>query len=237
MFAGPNGSGKSRLKNEVKAKWLGVYLNADDLERELASTSCIKLRSYQIKDLELFASLIDYAGSSYPNLDMSLFKLDYKKGEVGINACAINSYYAAVLISAIREYLLRKKISFSFETVMSHPSKIEFLARAKEEGYRTYLYYVATEDPKININRVNIRVSEGGHNVPQDKIISRYKRSLELLKDAVKVVDRSFIFDNSGDIDEQLELAETVREEGELRLYLKCHEVPQWFAESMGLGN
>ena len=64
---------------------------------------------------------------------------------------------------------------------MSSPDKIDFLAEARRRGFRTYLYYVATVDPLININRVANRVRMGGHPVPEEKIVSRYARSLDLL--------------------------------------------------------
>jgi predicted ABC-type ATPase len=61
---------------------------------------------------------------------------------------------------------------------MSHPSKVALLARAQMAGYRTYLYFIATDDPAINISRVRNRVKLGGHAVPEDRIVQRYHRSL-----------------------------------------------------------
>ncbi len=87
--------------------------------------------------------------------------------------------------------------SFTFETVMSSYDKIELLKLSKKQGYRNYLYYIATSDPLINISRVKNRVALKGHDVPKDKIISRYYRSLKYLKEAVKLSHRAYIFDNS----------------------------------------
>ena len=75
-------------------------------------------------------------------------------------------------------------MSFTYETVMSHISKVELLNYAKLKGFRTYLYYIATDDPEINISRVKNRVNLGGHNVPENLIIDRYHRSLDLLINA-----------------------------------------------------
>ena len=71
------------------------------------------------------------------------------------------------------------------------------LREAKSFGFRTYLYYVATEDPEINISRVALRVAQGGHDVPKAKIISRYHRSLGLVRDAIRHTDRAYFFDTS----------------------------------------
>ena len=81
---------------------------------------------------------------------------------------------------------------------MSHPSKIDFIKKAVESGYKTYLYFVSLEDPKLNKERVKARVLLLGHNVPEDKIESRYYRTMELLFDAIKEVDKAYFFDNSG---------------------------------------
>ena len=68
---------------------------------------------------------------------------------------------------------------------MSSPYKIALLENAQQLGYRTCLYYIATDDPAINVARVKARVNLGGHDVPEDKIVSRYARSLGLLMEAV----------------------------------------------------
>jgi len=73
--------------------------------------------------------------------------------------------------------MLAQQISFTFETVMSHCSKIDILMQAQATGYRTYLYFVATDDSTINISRVRNRVKLGGHDVPADKIEARYYRT------------------------------------------------------------
>ena len=80
---------------------------------------------------------------------------------------------------------------------MSSRDKVDFLKKAQREGYRTYLYFIATQDPIVNISRVKNRVKLGGHDVPKEKIISRYYRSLELLSEAVNYSNRAYIFDNS----------------------------------------
>jgi len=96
-----------------------------------------------------------------------------------------------------RNECLEAKRSFSFETVMSHPSKVEFMARAKAAGFFVQLFFVGTDDPRTNIDRVALRVALGGHDVPQDRIVARWHRTMALLHRAVAISDRSFIFDNS----------------------------------------
>ncbi len=106
---------------------------------------------------------------------------------------------------------------------MSSRDKVDFLKKAQELGYRTYLYFVATQDPLINISRVKNRVKQGGHNVPKDKIISRYYGSLELLLEAVKNSNRAYIFDNSSQ--EKLWIAEI--SDGKY-FQFKDENIPEW---------
>jgi predicted ABC-type ATPase len=87
--------------------------------------------------------------------------------------------------------------SFAFETVLSHPSHLDFLKNAKEQGYEIVLVYVTTQDPSINIERVGTRVSQGGHDVDKNKIVERYKRSSQLLPSAIEIADKAFVFDNT----------------------------------------
>jgi predicted ABC-type ATPase len=110
----------------------------------------------------------------------------------------VNSYFASVAADFIRQILLRNQVSFTIETVMSHPSKVDLLRQAQNGGFRTYLYYIATDDPAINISRVRNRVIMGGHSVPEDLIVNRYYRSLDLLMDAIRYTNRAYVFDNSG---------------------------------------
>jgi predicted ABC-type ATPase len=96
-----------------------------------------------------------------------------------------------------RDRCLADRLSFSFETVMSHPSKVNFMIRADDAGYDVTLYFVCTSDPEINVARVENRVRRGGHDVPHERIVSRYWRTLELLPHAALVARRTVLFDNS----------------------------------------
>uniref|UniRef100_UPI003F587336 zeta toxin family protein n=1 Tax=Pseudomonas helvetica TaxID=3136738 RepID=UPI003F587336 len=141
----------------------------------------------------------------------------------------MDSYVASALSDFIRRSLIKEGISFTFETVMSSPDKVELLTEARDAGYRVYVYYVATADPEINVARVAYRVSQGGHNVPPEKIRERYWRSLGLLSDAILVSNRAYIFDNSDEGSEGLtQIAEIT--DGEL-IEIKSDTQPPWFQE------
>ncbi len=105
---------------------------------------------------------------------------------------------AQILADFLRKKLLAEKKKFSFETVFSHSGKLAIMEQAKSAGYKVYLYFVSTESPEINIDRVSYRKEDGGHDVPVDKIRSRYYRSLDLLHEAAQIAYQAYFFDNSG---------------------------------------
>lgn len=230
IFAGPNGSGKSTIKDVLPPQWLGIYVNADEIEKTLRSGGRIDLAEFGIS-ASAAAGLPAFLQRSpllaRADLLNAAQAIRVEGSEVHFGTVEPNSYYASVLADFIRHQLLAAHVSFTFETVMSSADKVEFMRKARSAGFRVYLYFVATEDPEINIARVQHRVRMGGHPVPQDKIVSRYHRSLELLADAVTHADRAYIFDNSGH--ERIWIAEIT--DG-LDLELHTGQLPHWFVET-----
>ena len=104
---------------------------------------------------------------------------------------------AAQMAEAMREKCIKEHKSFTFETVLSTDRNLKLLKKAKTEGYFIRCIYVLTCDPNINVARVKSRESQGGHGVPEDKIISRYEKALVLIPELVKVCDVMHIYDNS----------------------------------------
>lgn len=103
---------------------------------------------------------------------------------------------ARVWAEGRRSALLQLKASFVSETVFSHDSKIELIVDAKQAGYQVLLYIVALDDPEKLIERVSNRVREGGHDVPTEKILSRYPRTLANLAKALPLADLAFLYDS-----------------------------------------
>nr|VFJ92459.1 MAG: Predicted ABC-type ATPase [Candidatus Kentron sp. LFY] len=97
----------------------------------------------------------------------------------------------------IRENCLAGMTSMAFETVFSTREKLEFVQRARAKGFFTRFFFVCTNDPSINAQRVALRVMEGGHDVPIPKIIDRYYRSITNCVEATRLVDRAYFYDNS----------------------------------------
>ena len=105
---------------------------------------------------------------------------------------------AAQLAERQREEHIEQMSEFCFETVLSTERNIKLLEKARQKGYFIRCYYILTADPMINVLRVKSRVEAGGHDVPGEKIITRYDRALCLVKDLVQICDVCHIYDNSG---------------------------------------
>lgn len=106
---------------------------------------------------------------------------------------------AANFASELRENCLASQRSVAFESVFSAPDKVDFVRRAKAAGFFTRVFFVATGDPSINAARVARRVMQGGHDVPIQKIITRYFRSIANCALVAREVDRLYLYDNSVD--------------------------------------
>lgn len=234
MFAGPNGSGKSVLKSYLPVELLGVYLNPDEIEADIKHDGFLDVGTFGIGTTAAEVLPV-FACSEFlkaEGLEQAAGRLRFEGGRLEFGSVEANAYFASVAVDFLRRKLLEAKAMFTFETVMSHPGKVALLDEAQNAGYRTYLYYVATDDPEINVSRVRNRVGLGGHPVPEDKIVSRYHRSLELLMEAIKHSNRAYIFDNStASADRKLAWVAEITDGQSMEL--KTDRMPRWFKRAV----
>jgi predicted ABC-type ATPase len=111
----------------------------------------------------------------------------------------LDPYAAARLADAIRRQLVELRESFVFETVFSDPvgDKLTFLEEAVGKGYTVVLCFIGISGPEISEERVAMRVSQGGHDVPAEKLVARFPRTLANLKTAIHDLPHVWIFDNN----------------------------------------
>lgn len=229
VFAGPNGSGKSTLFKEFSKNYnTGFFINADELEKQLSQSGLIDLRPIGLtatqEDLDAFKvqksceSLLQKAKDAGFPID-----IEVKENFIVDKTKTTHSYEGAFAASFIRHLLIAQKKSFSFETVMSHVSKVDEISKIKELGYNIYLYFICTDSPKVNISRVENRVDKGGHEVPENKISDRYYRSLDQLHSVLPYCYRAYLFDNSQKA--PLLVAELFKGSMEI----KTEKAPIWF--------
>jgi predicted ABC-type ATPase len=110
----------------------------------------------------------------------------------------LDPYAAADLAEALRRQLVEQRESFVFETVFSDPvgDKLTFLKEAAATGYNVVLCFIGISGPGVSEERVAMRVSQGGHDVPAEKLVARFPRTLANLKTAIRELPHVWIFDN-----------------------------------------
>ena len=133
-----------------------------------------------------YASFLRNGGLRFVNADDIARDLD------------IDAYSAAKVADTLRRELLGQRESFVFETVFSDPvgDKVAFLLKAAAAGYSVVLCFIGISSPEISETRVLMRVSQGGHDVPSDKLAARYPRTLENLRRAIHELPLVLVFDN-----------------------------------------
>lgn len=228
VVAGPNGSGKTTLARRLAADYaVNFYdvVNADDIFAEVRRTGrCAPRMPVDGGALLKFALASSY-GADVKNVFLD-GKVDVKDDCVLFAPEAVNSYSVALLAAFLQHEYIMERRSFSIETVFSHRSKVDALRDARASRFRTYLYFVATESPEINIARVETRAALGGHSVPADKVAARYPLSVANAAAALPHLSRAFFFDNSGET--MRFFAEWSEEAGLVRV-AGCR-TPAWFA-------
>lgn len=207
VFAGPNGSGKSTIikyiqsyKANNRPVEFGYYINADEIVKSLNSKRGLSFKPYNFQiDQEEFVS--DALNSGLLNNHFNQKELNESFIISGNSILCLKpknvDRLAQIIADHLRKKLLRSSKRFSFETVFSHHSKLAIMQEAVNAGYKVYLYFVSTESPEVNKFRVLARVKKGGHPVPEEKIVSRYYRALDLLYQAAQLSYQCYFFDNS----------------------------------------
>jgi len=125
--------------------------------------------------------------------------LKFLNADVIARDLELDPYEAARVGAALRTDLVSQGESFIFETVFSDPvgDKLGFLKRAAHSGYAVVMCFIGISDTDISEQRVAMRVSQGGHDVPTEKLAERFPRTLANLISAIRELPCVLIFDNS----------------------------------------
>lgn len=231
VIAGPNGSGKSSVFPRIQDRvHTGHYLNPDELALLFHQDGSFDTARFRI-------SPTPDALRHYLHTHRSFVRKAEQAGEpitlilqgtsLAVETRERTGYAAALATGFLREQLVDSRQSFSFESVLSDPTKLREIEAAKTAGYRIYLYFVCTENADINVARVANRARLGGHTVPEARIRERYSRTLANLQEAFLLSDRAYLFDNSG---ESMELA---LEADGTQLHIRSAPLPAWVEDHL----
>lgn len=142
------------------------------------------------------------------------------------DAAAAHAYDAAELAATRRRALIAERRSFVAESVFSHPAKLDLVRELRAAGYRVHLIYVHVPLPLAR-RRVATRVVLGGHDVPGEKIRTRYPRMIANLLAAIPLVERAYLYDNCSA--ERLHRHVMTFADG--RLVRMAADPPRWIAQ------
>jgi predicted ABC-type ATPase len=144
----------------------------------------------------------------------------------------LEPYTAARMANSLRQELVKNGESLVFETVFSDPvgDKVAFLEKAAQSGYSVVLCYIGLDNPQASVERVAMRVSQGGHDVPDEKLQTRFPRTLVNLQAAIRLLPNVFIFDN-GDLRTPFRQV-AVFNHGKLEQLLE--PIPKWLKPLIG---
>jgi predicted ABC-type ATPase len=224
IFAGPNGSGKSTLFKQLQEAENSInldhYLNPDELHKLVNNSLLLDLENYDVSAKQ--SDWITFWNSHGLRSKAPLLAESHIENNILVFKEKPKSYESSILSDFLRHQLLKTGQTFSFETVFSHPSKLDFMTLANDEGYRCYLYFAAVSSPEISVKRVQQRKEEGGHGVPENKIRKRYTLTLENLVPAMRLAYRAYLFDNSK---EDMKLVTEMTPNGDLELK---GNIPPW---------
>jgi len=122
---------------------------------------------------------------------------DYINADEIVVERGVSNEEAANIADSLRDEYLECGRSFTFETVLSTERKLNFLRKAKAEGYFVRGYFILTYSADVNVARVDTRVRAGGHDVQEDKIRSRYLKSLANVPVFLEICDICHVYDNT----------------------------------------
>jgi predicted ABC-type ATPase len=169
--------------------------------------------------------------STFYHAHLEAAGLRFVNADVLSRELKIGPYEAAKVADSLRREFVKQRESFVFETVFSDPvgDKLAFLKEAAATGYTVILCFIGVSSPETSEQRVVMRVSQGGHDVPTDKLDARYPRTLANLRSALRELPHIWVFDND-DLSYPFRLV-TVYENGQpVRLH---KPIPKWLATVM----
>jgi len=97
--------------------------------------------------------------------------------------------------------LAERRVDFGFETTLSGRTYVKLLQEMKKKGYLIHIFFLWISDVELALERIKLRVQNGGHHIPEAIVRRRFVRSLPNFLRVYKPLANSWtIFDNSGDV-------------------------------------
>ncbi|MGA2515639.1 MAG: zeta toxin family protein [Thermodesulfobacteriota bacterium] len=106
--------------------------------------------------------------------------------------------------------LAKRGVDFGFESTLSGKTYVRFLRGMKRGGYSIHIFFLWMNDVELGLERIKLRVRNGGHAIPEATVRRRFGRSLaNFLRVYRTLADSWTIFDNSGDVPRMIAFEES----------------------------
>jgi predicted ABC-type ATPase len=172
--------------------------------------------------------------STFYNGQISYTGLPFVNANIIAAETGIGAYEAAEVAESIRQERFERRESFIFETVFSDPvaEKIAFLEQAAQVGYTVVLFFIGISSPDVSVDRVGMRVLEGGHGVPEEKLVARFPRTMENLRLAMLRLPLVLVYDN----DDLRDPHRFCLAAGGGKVMERSEPVPEWLQNLLPIG-
>lgn len=124
---------------------------------------------------------------------------------------------------------ISKQHDFLIESNLARQSDYDWLKAIRAKGYSIVVYFLCTTNIEINIGRVQKRVKEGGHSVPENIIRDRYNMSLIYLRKEIFDLEEVHLIENSAETAEEIALVRNGK------LIFKKDNPPEWLKKVLFL--
>lgn len=106
--------------------------------------------------------------------------------------------------------LAERGLDFGFETTLSGKTYVRLLLGMKKRGYLIHLFFLWISNVELGLERIKLRVQNGGHTIPETTVRRRFGRSLpNFFRFYKPLVDSWTIFDNSGNVPKMIAFEES----------------------------
>jgi predicted ABC-type ATPase len=189
--------------------------------------------SWKIPELDKRPVIVAVAGpngagkSTFYEAHLKACGLRFLNADILAAELELDAYQAAEIATKLRQEFVDQGESFIFETVFSDPvgDKLAFLRQAAGQGCHVVMCFIGIAGVDRSEERVSMRVTQGGHDVPTEKLAARFPRTITNLKRAIQELPCVFIFDND-DLQTPFRLI-AIFQNGQRTFSAKS--IPSWF--------
>lgn len=106
---------------------------------------------------------------------------------------------AARMVLREIDRLAAERVDFAFETTLSGRTYVRRMEAWKHAGYRIEIVYLRLDSVDLALRRIEVRVRQGGHDVPKRDVLRRFNRGWENFVRIYQPMAESWaVYDNSG---------------------------------------